>query len=152
MRWLIRFATGLVVVCLFVIGAGYFWLRTSLPAQNEEVTLAGLSAPVEILRDENWVPHIYARTEEDAALALGYVHAQDRLWQMETMRRLGAGRLSEIFGPSLLATDRHIRTLGLYELAKAQSAHAAEPVKRLLEAYANGVNGWLGNRNGALPP
>lgn len=152
MKWLIGLATGLVAAALLVSGAGYLWLLTSLPAQQQEVTLAGLSAPVDIVRDENWIPHIFARTEEDAAFALGYVHAEDRLWQMETIRRLGSGRLSELFGSSLLATDRHMRTLGLYELAKIQAAQASEPVKRLLEAYAAGVNGWLGNRRGALPP
>lgn len=153
LKWLIGFTTGLVAAVLVVGGVGYLWLRTSLPAQQQqEVVLVGLSAPVEIIRDENWIPHIFASTEEDAALGLGYVHAQDRLWQMEVIRRIGAGRLAELFGPALLTTDRYMRTLGLYELARVQAARASEPVKRLLKSYAAGVNGWLGTRKGALPP
>lgn len=152
MKWLLGLATGLVILPAVVASAGYLWLRTSLPVQQREMTVVGVSAPVDIIRDENWIPHIFARTEEDAAFALGYVHAEDRLWQMEMIRRLGAGRLSELFGPSLLATDRHLRTLGLYELAKDQAAHASVPVKRMLKSYAAGVNEWLRRRKGALPP
>jgi penicillin G amidase len=151
-KWLIRVPVGLAMAVLVVVGAGYLWLRTSLPAKEKEVAFAALRAPVEILRDENWIPHIFADTQEDAAFALGYVHAEDRLWQMETMRRMGAGRLSEIFGSAFVDTDRYMRTLGLYALAKAQSAHASKPVKRLLESYTAGVNGWLDEREGALPP
>ncbi len=151
-RWLIRAVIGVAMATLLLLGGGYFWLHTSLPKEDREIALAGLSAPVEIFRDENGIPHIFAQTEDDAAFALGYVHAEDRLWQMETMRRMGSGRLSELFGASLLDLDRHMRTLGLHRLAKEQSRRASEPVMRLLKSYAAGVNGWLGARKGALPP
>jgi penicillin amidase len=88
--------SGLIVV-LLTVGLGVFiYARSSLPQMNGSIALTGLSKPVEITRDANAVPHIFAETAEDAYFALGFVHAQDRLWQMEFMRRLGAGRLAEV--------------------------------------------------------
>jgi acyl-homoserine lactone acylase PvdQ len=93
---------GAVIGLLAAIGlAGYLWLLTSLPQINGTVTVNGLSAPVEIIRDENAVPHIFVGNAEDATFALGYVHAQDRLCQMEFTRRLGAGK-------PILANDPHL--------------------------------------------
>lgn len=142
-----------VVVAIFLFGVGsLIYLRTSLPQTDGTVTLDGLTKPVEIVRDENAVPHIKAQSELDAYFALGYVHAQDRLWQMEFMRRLGAGKLSEVLGPAALGTDRYIRTLGLYRIAEANYKNASAQVRSALEAYAAGVNAWLSTRPGALPP
>ena len=103
------------------------------------------------MRDRNAVPHIFAENTRDAYFALGFVHAQDRLWQMEFMRRLGAGRLAEVLGAAAADTDRFIRTLDLYALAE-KSAEGLSPAARdAFEAYAAGVNAWLGGRSGALP-
>ena len=100
------FIFAALIVLLVAVGlGGFFWLRTSLPQMNGSVTLAGLDKPVEVVRDAHSVPHIFAETEEDAYFALGFVQPQDRLWQMEFLRRLGAGRLAEVLGESLVGPD-----------------------------------------------
>src|SRR5262249_16409319 len=95
LRWLL---IGVVVLPLLAGGGGYLWPRGALPQMSGTIAVQGPDAPVEILRDAEGVPHIYARTESDALFGLGYAHAQDRLWQMEFQRRIGNGRLSEILG------------------------------------------------------
>ena len=112
----------------------------------------GLAADVSVIRDAHGVPTIRAASEEDAYRALGYVHAQDRLWQMEQMRRLGAGRLSELTGSATLEYDRLMRTLGLYRLAERGVEQASPALREALDAYAEGVNTWLDTHEGALPP
>jgi penicillin amidase len=151
-RYLLAAIGGLL--CLLTVAgvAGWLWLRTSLPTTGGTVALDGARAAVEILRDKNGVPHIFAANAEDAYLALGYVHAQDRLWQMEMMRRLGAGRLSEVVGAATLGLDRYSRTFGLYRLAEAQVERLQPTERALLDAYARGVNAYLDTRTGALPP
>ncbi len=124
----------------------------SLPVVEGELRLPGLEAPVRVLRDALGVPLIEAETEHDAAMALGFVHAQDRLWQMEMSRRIGAGRLAEVVGGEGLAVDRFMRTLGLYRAAEASLAHLSDEAQDRLAAYARGVNALLAGRNGPLPP
>jgi len=143
---------GLVLLIIAAGVGGWLWLRSSLPQTDGAVETAAVAAPVDVLRDANAVPHIFAATPEDAYAALGYVHAQDRLWQMETMRRLGAGRLSEIFGEVTVRLDRYSRTLGLYRLAEAQVARLHPDERKLLDAYCRGVNAFLQEHAGALPP
>jgi penicillin amidase len=143
-----------VLFALIVVGAGggYLWLRGSLPQIDGEIRVKGLAGPVTVVRDPWAIPHIEAASLLDATFALGFVHAQDRLWQMEFQRRLGAGRLAEIAGPATLPTDRYIRTLGLYRRAEASLAHLAPATRAWLEAYAAGVNAYLATRTGPLPP
>ena len=93
MKWVLRILIGLVVVVSGAAGGGYYWLRGSLPVLDGTVRVAGPTATVEVLRDGNGVPHILAASAADAYLGLGFVHAQDRLWQMELTRRAGAGRV-----------------------------------------------------------
>ncbi|MAE44305.1 MAG: hypothetical protein CMF63_04865 [Magnetovibrio sp.] len=150
-----KFLSGiaaLVALLLAGLGGGYLWLRTSLPQTSGSVTLAGLDSTVEVIRDANAVPHIFAGNVADAYFALGYVHAQDRLWQMEFTRRAGAGRLAEVLGEAALESDSYIRTLGLHRLAEAIFETTSPEVRAALEAYAAGVNGWLASHRGALPP
>jgi len=143
---------GWVLLALCLSGAGaYFYLRQSLPKTQGELALAGLGAPVDVLRDRHGIPHIYAASLEDAHFALGFVHAQDRLWQMEMNRRIGAGRLAEVLGPAALETDRFMRTLGLRGVAEANLRHYDAETRRLLDAYAAGVNAFL-ERQPVLPP
>lgn len=142
----------IVALPAVVAGGAYWWLATSLPDVDGEASIPGLSAPVTVLRDGFGVPHIFAEAPEDAIAALGFVHAQDRLWQMEGMRRLGAGRLSEVAGSAALPTDRFMRRLGLYRLAKMQAESLRSHSRKLLSAYAAGVNAWLADHGGALPP
>lgn len=146
-----RIAIGAVALLLLVAAGGWLWLRSSLPVTDGEVVLAGLEQTVEIRRDNHGVPHITAKTDRDAYFALGYVHAQDRLWQMDFHRRLGAGRLSEVIGPPSLATDRYMRTLGLHRLATESLRQMPPDMRRDMEAYTAGVNAHLESRNGAWP-
>jgi len=94
----------------------YAWL--SLPSYHGTLALDGLEAPVEVIRDAHAIPHIYANSRRDSAFAMGYAHAQDRLWQMELQRRIGAGRLAELVGEAGLETDFLMRTLGVYRIAE----------------------------------
>ena len=152
MRWFVR---GLIVVVgLFAAAAValYVWLLGSLPETSGRVAVAGLEAPVEIIRDRHGVPHIYARSQNDAVFGLGFVHAQDRLWQMELRRRIGQGRLSEIMGEVAVATDRFLRTLSVYHYAERNYATLDREGGARLDAYAAGVNAYLASRRGPLPP
>src|SRR5712671_5112449 len=139
------------ILCALAAAAGYGYLRQSLPQASGLLKLQGLAGEVEVLRDAHGVPHIYAGSIEDANIALGFVHAQDRLWQMEMSRRVGAGRLAEALGPPALETDRFIRTLGVRRAAEAGMRNYDAETRRVLDAYAAGVNAFLDTRP-VLPP
>jgi penicillin amidase len=146
---LARFAAGVALAILVFLAGAFFQVRGSLPPYSGQIEASGLKAPVEVLRDRNAVPHIIAGSLEDAAFGLGYVHAQDRFWQMEFLRRLGQGRLAELLPPRLIGSglidsDRTMRGLGLYRRA-SESLNALSPAMRaMIEAYAAGVNAWIG--------
>jgi penicillin G amidase len=152
LRWLGLTLLGVVLLGALALGGGYLWLRGSLPQVEGEIVVAGLGAPVTIVRDRWAIPHIEASTPLDASFALGFVHAQDRLWQMEWQRRLGAGRLAEILGAAALPSDRFMRTLGFYRLAEASLGLLEPETVAWLQAYADGVNAFLQSRTGPLPP
>jgi len=145
-------ALGILVV-LIVIGAvvgaiyGPPWTREtalkSFPQIDGEIQLAGLDAPAEIIRDSNGIPHIYASTEHDLFFAQGYVHAQDRFWQMDLWRHQGAGRLSELLGKATIETDEFLRTLGWERVALAELEAMSDEDLALLQSYADGVNAYL---------
>jgi len=127
-----------------VVAACVGWLgRQRLTSVCGRLALEGLSAPVEVLRDRLGVPHIYAQNAVDAVFAQGFVHAQDRLWQMDFTRRLVAGRLSEILGALALPVDRWLRILSLYPVAKEEAGRLSGRECDLLEAYAAGVNAFI---------
>jgi penicillin amidase len=151
-KWIGRGLAALVVLLIVAAIGGYFWLRTSLPQVDGAISVAGLQAPVEIARDDRGVPTINAASLNDAYFAIGFAHAQDRLFQMELMRRVGAGRLSEAIGEAGVPTDKLMRTLSLYRLAEAEVAAADPALKAALDSYAAGVNAFLKQRRGALPP
>ncbi len=113
------------------------------PAPSGALVSQGIGGRVEILRDPLGVPHVYAERARDAFFGLGFVHAQDRLWQMELLRRQARGRLSELFGPDALPDDRLARTLGFGRRAELEVAALRGQDRRLLESYAAGVNRWL---------
>ena len=152
LKWIGRFVLAVLAAALVVSVLGFFWLRTSLPLTDGTVEVNGIGESVEIIRDKHGIPHIYAASERDAAFALGYVHAQDRLLQMELMRRFGAGRLAEIVGPKALRVDRMARTLGMYRRAQLSFKHLRPRTRAGLVAYAAGVNAYLATHRGALPP
>jgi len=140
-----------LLVPLIALAAGFLWLRSSLPITEGKLVLPGLAAETRITRDAHGIPTIEAESEQDAAFALGFVHAQDRMFQMDMMRRAGAGRLSEWFGARTIATDRFLRTLGLYRAAERQYDALPPALRAVLDAYAAGVNAYLAHRR-ALPP
>ncbi len=147
-----KLLAGLVLAVLVFCAGAYFQVRGALPAYAGRLDAKGLKASVEIVRDRSAIPHIIAGSLEDAAFGLGFVHAQDRFWQMELMRRLGQGRLAEIVpsaivGGGIVDTDRTMRGLGLYRAA-ADSVGALSPaIRTRLDAYAAGVNAWLAQDN-----
>lgn len=126
---------------------GVWLVHTAQPQRSGELRLGNLQAGVSVYYDAFGVPHIDAQNEEDAYRALGYVHAQDRLFQMDMLRRVGGGRLSELFGAESFATDRFFRTLGINRFARAYAerleAEADSPHVRLLHAYQDGINQYI---------
>lgn len=146
-------AVGLGLLGLVVIGSGvYLWLRSSLPVTSGTLSLPGPGAPIDITRDSRGIPYIRASSPADAYFALGFVHAQDRMWQMEMARRLAKGRLAEIGGERFLPQDKAMRTLGLHGLAETNLALLAPETRVAIAAYAAGVNAWIRSHEGALPP
>jgi penicillin G amidase len=141
-------AAGLTVLAA---GAYYMLLRRPLPRKNGSLTLQGLHEAVEVITDRYGVPHIYSSNEDDLYFAQGYMHAQDRLWQMELNRRIGSGRLSEIFGKATIEADRFSRRLGMHRAAATEVLRLPEDSKRVLEAYARGVNSYIEGHRNKLP-
>lgn len=144
LKWLVAVVGVLVVLALVFV----LWLtRRPFPNTSGEVTIAGLDGEVEIIRDDGGVPHIYATSVHDLFLAQGYVHAQDRFWQMDTWRHIGAGRISEMFGEDQIDTDSFLRVMGWVDLAE-QQYHASDALGRAaLDAYTEGVNAYLADRS-----
>lgn len=153
-RWLLGVGLLLLVFVLAAAGVAGWFLFGSLPKTDGTMTLAspGLAAPVSIARDAAGVVTINARSAGDGYFALGFAHAQDRLFQMEMMRRAGAGRLAEVVGDAAVKSDKLMRTLGLAQQAEAQFADASAELRAALEAYAAGVNAFLAEHGGPLPP
>jgi penicillin G amidase len=146
LRGVRRLLTGLGVAILLVaaLATGILWL--TLPPRSQQVRIPGLSGPVDVSFDGDGIPRIRAASATDAAAAIGFVHARDRMFQMELMRRAASGRLSEIAGPPTLAYDRTMRTLGLRRRAVEDYAALPADTRALLEAYARGVNAWIAAR------
>jgi penicillin G amidase len=134
---------GVVSLLAFAI-FGVLWF--TVPPANQTLRIPGLSAPVDITLDGNGVPRIRAANERDAATALGYIHARDRMFQMELMRRAASGRLSELVGPATLALDKQMRVFGVGHLAEGDVAAQSPEARALLDAYAAGVNAWIASR------
>ncbi|MCH1576603.1 MAG: penicillin acylase family protein, partial [Flavobacteriales bacterium] len=138
-------ALGLVLVvlalCLFT------FIQTSGTDYSFQLKSDAVSGPVDVVFDDMAVPHIYAETEDDAMYALGYIHASERLWQMDLLRRAGAGELSALLGPDMVANDQYLRTLGMREAAAKVALEFAEKapsrIQTSMAAYLNGVNRFI---------
>ncbi len=142
-KWTFRLVVLFVVLAIIGAVFGYFLLKRSIPDYNLDETQSFGSYQVEILRDLQAVPHIYGATENDALFALGYAHAQDRLWQMDSARRTVQGRLSEIFGSQTLDVDKYFRALDLWNLANRAAATLPPEDLARLQAYSDGVNAYI---------
>jgi penicillin amidase len=151
MKWVGRITLAVVTLVLVAGGGLYLYLRASLPQTSGRLELAGLQAPVDIVRDTYGVPHVFAQNDNDAWFALGFLHAQDRLFQMEMVRRIAQGRLAELVGRPGLRNDRFIRTLGLEQLAEDTLAELPSEARAEFDAYTAGVNAFLAQGH-PLPP
>jgi penicillin amidase len=151
-RWFWRGVLVVLGIVLVSLIAGVLYLRASLPRVTGTLTLTGLQGEVSVVRDQYGVAHIEASSDQDAYFALGFVHAQERLWQMEFQRRVGAGRLAEVVGEGALETDRFLRTLGVYQAAEASLPFITEASRQTLQSYVAGINAFLKENRRPLPP
>ncbi|NIW38853.1 MAG: penicillin acylase family protein, partial [Gemmatimonadetes bacterium] len=141
-----------------LIGFGGFFftlvfLASPLRAQSAPTALPGLRAEARIVRDSNGMPHVFAHNDHDLFFLQGWVHAQDRLFQMDVTRRVASGTLAELVGPAALASDVELRTIGLRRAAERSLNVLSPRARAALEAYAEGVNAFLGSLGPAsLPP
>ncbi|MEM9063334.1 MAG: penicillin acylase family protein [Pseudomonadota bacterium] len=145
--WLLRLLVVVIVLAVFGSGLAWYLITRSLPDFDGEIRVGGLDAPVRIIRDANAIPHIKATSDHDAWFALGLVHAQDRLWQMELSRRAAQGRMSALLGARTVEVDRLVKTLDLYGLASRSVAAQSPETIAALESYADGVNAWIKHVN-----
>lgn len=150
--WWRRGAWGLVaVVALAAAGMGVYVWRV-LPTTDGTLALSGPAGPVKVERDADGIPTIRAGSRDDALFGLGFVHAQDRLWQLETHRRIGSGELAQAFGEPALDTDRFLRALGVRRAADAQWAATGPDARAAIEAYTAGINAYITQAMGVRPP
>ena len=140
LRWGFVLAGTLLALIILALLTAVVVIRRPFPKTKGTISLTGLEAPVEVYRDEYGVPHIYASNTHDLFMAQGFVHAQDRFWQMEFSRRIGNGTLSELMGRGTLDTDRFIRTVGWHRTAQAELEQLEPEMLATLEAYSDGVN------------
>ena len=142
---------GVVILALALAGGGLgaYTVRRSFPQTGGTVKVPGLTGTVEIYRDQFGIPHVYADNIHDLFFAQGYLHAQDRFWQMDSWRHITAGRLSEFFGGSQVETDTFLRTVGWHRIAEEEVQSADGEVKAVLGAYAEGVNAYISSRSAA---
>jgi penicillin amidase len=150
-----KVAIILVVILIVVVGvtiwAYLHFIKAPLPVTQGELKIGGLNAPVEVLRDQWGVPHIYAKNHHDLFFAQGFVQAQDRLFQMEINRRLASGRLSEIIGPEAVPVDRFLRTMGIMRASRAEYLTYAQADKEILQAFSDGITAFIKSRTDRLP-
>src|SRR6185369_8461731 len=153
LRRTLKVLVGLVVFVVVLLAVatvgGYLYLSRSLPVTSGTVKVAGLQNSVEVVRDADAVAHIFASNELDMYRGLGYVHAQERLWQMEMQRRVASGTLAEIFGPSAISSDRLLRTIGLQRAAESAWQQLPADTQKIVEAYVGGINEYINSRSGS---
>ena len=148
-RWTKRLGILLLALVVLAGAFGVFTVRRSFPQVDGVATVPNLGGEVSVVRDEVGVPHIYAGSSHDLYMAQGFVHAQERFFQMDFWRHIGAARLSEMFGDSTIDTDRFLRTLQLVAIAEEEFAGLSSEDRAVLEAYAEGVNAYLSQQSGA---
>jgi penicillin amidase len=151
-RWhkvLLWLFAGAMVLVLVAAGLVVWSVRRVFPEYGGTLTLPGLSAAVTVYRDEYGVPQVYASTETDLFKAQGYLHAQDRFWEMDVRRHLTSGRLAEMFGAGQVPTDAFLRTLGWRRVAEQEWRMLSPQARSYLQAYADGVNAWIAQHGGS---
>ncbi|WP_184285810.1 penicillin acylase family protein [Nocardiopsis algeriensis] len=149
LRVLLWFFVTLVVLALLAAGLGVWTVRRSFPDTSGELSLPGLESSVTVLRDEYGTAHVYADTTHDLFMAQGFTHAQDRFWEMDFRRHVTSGRTAELFGPDQVDTDAYLRTMGWRRVAEEEYELLSPDTRGYLDAYAEGVNAWLEDHDGA---
>lgn len=152
MAWMKRTAVGLVVAALLAGAGAAVYVQRSFAVVDGTLQVAGLRGAVHVQRDPSDVTHLRAQTPQDAWFAMGYVHAQERTWQLEFNRRVMHGELSEVFGSATVETDKLMRALDIAGVAKRQYAGLPQYAKDALQAYSQGIHAFHKNRPQALPP
>lgn len=152
MKWLSRILILLLLLAVLSAAGAWFYTRQALPQIEGRIDLAGPAAQISIERDAHGIPTIKAASIGDALFGLGFVHAQDRLWQLETHKRIGSGRLAEAFGEGALDNDRFLRALGVKRAAAVQWRNAGPQARAHVGAYTAGINAYLKNAMKARPP
>jgi penicillin amidase len=157
-RILGRLLIGVLIIALVLGGIATYYFKSYLPDKvapqsfpqiDGTLHVTGLNGTVDVYRDKMGIPHIYATTLHDLFFAQGYVHAQDRFWQMDAWRHIGSGSLSEMFGKGQVETDAFLRTLGWKETAQQEYAMLSPDSKAILDAYTEGVNAYLKDHDGS---
>lgn len=152
MAWIKNTAVGLVAAALLVGAGAAIYVQRTFAVVDGKITVAGLAGPVSVQRDGADVTHIGAQSPQDAWFAMGYVHAQERTWQLEFNRRVMHGQLSEVFGEATLETDKLMRSLDIMGTARKQYASLPLYAREALQAYSQGIHAFHKNRPQALPP
>ncbi|WP_162841486.1 penicillin acylase family protein [Salaquimonas pukyongi] len=152
LRWIGWGSLALLVLALAMLAGMYGLLRNTVAPASGEADMAGLSAPVAIIKDAHGVSHIEAETRLDAVRALGWVHASERLWQMEVLRMAAQGRLAEMFGGQAVSSDRFLKTLDIATAAKASHEKLTPQTRALINAYVEGINAWMKRETGKFEP
>lgn len=152
MRKVIIVLLAVILLAAILAVGGILYLRGIKPNYSHGTSTAAVRAPTEIWLDSVGVAHVWAHSDEDLYFAQGYAHAQERLWQLEVFRRVAEGRLSEIFGESMLETDKFLRTIGIWQAAALNESLLSPAVRAWMDAYAAGVNHWIETHDGPLPP
>ncbi len=148
----LKFLALALMALIVILAVASIWLvRRPWPQTSGKIAVAGLTAPVQVVRDEWGVPQLFAANEHDLFFAQGYVHAQDRLWQMEFGRHVSGGTLAELFGRPVVAADKALRTYGLRRAAERDLAQLSPGGRAILDAYAQGVNAYVETHRGRLP-
>ena len=152
MKWLWRSLFMLVLLLALLVAVVWIYSRQSLPLTDGSIVVAGPHAPLRIERDALGIPTIKAASIDDALFSLGFAHAQDRLWQLETHKRVGSGRLAQAFGEPALEGDKFLRALGVKRAAAKQWAQASAEVRAAVLAYTAGINAFVNGAMAARPP
>ncbi len=147
--WIALLVLGGICVAALVL---YRSLQSSLPQTSGTIAVTGITSEIEVIRDNDAVPHIYAQNKRDALFGLGYIHAQDRLWQMDSTLRLARGSLSELFGKRTLRLDRYMRTLGIYRTASESWQRLPASTQEAVLSYVAGINACIAQRKYRLLP
>ncbi len=151
MKTLRIIGVAVVLILILLAGGTYIFVKSTLPEYEGVVSVPGIRGNIEVMRDTRGIPHIFAGTKNDLAFGLGYSMAQDRLWQMDILRRVSLGRLSELFGELALEADRFSRVLGFGRGAKQAQEELTAGEREYLEAFLNGMNHYIKNKEGELP-